>query len=208
MCPQGDLKYGSRMRTTGGLGLRGRQRESLRRRIHDSALQLFEDKGFEETTIAEIAEAAETSPRTVFRHFGSKEELVFMRSSGMLTYLRELLASRPRSETPYQALKAAMCDFAERLESEKTDAMRRMGVIAQSPTLQRRQAEVREEYIQGLAQEVAAREGSARVTLEHQAVTLSAFGALSVAWDYWQTSSLPDLLDRAFRSIEGELVRP
>jgi AcrR family transcriptional regulator len=197
--------------TADDLGLRGRQRERLRKRIHDSALELFEEKGFEGTTISEIASAAETSPRTVFRHFGSKEELIFLRSPSMLALVRDLLSDRPASEPPYQAVKAALCALAERFESERAEWMRRVRIIADSPTLSRRQAEVREAWIRGLAEGVAARQGAEGPNLECVAVVLSAFGALSAAWDFWveaETSSLPELLDRAFLSIEREVIRP
>jgi AcrR family transcriptional regulator len=191
-------------------GLRRRQREKLRKAILDGAVALFEDKGFDATTIAEIAEAAETSPRTVLRYFGSKEELIFERSTPMLAQLRKSLAERPTSEAPYEAMKAVMCAFAERLEGEKSYSMRRARIISASPSLLRRQAEVREEWIQGLAQEIAARVGSRAVGLEHLTVALSAFGALSVAWDYWFEPDAPplrDLLDRAFRAIEDAVAR-
>ncbi len=102
-----------------------------------------------------------------------------------------------------------MYAFAETLESEKPVVMRLWPIVSASPSLLRRQAEVREEWIEGLAEDVASREGAAAVTLEHQAVVLSAFGALSAAYDFWRlaggSETLPELVDRAFRSIEGEV---
>ena len=57
-------------------GLRERQKVMRRRAIIDSALQLFEQQGFNATTVEQIAEAASVSPATVFNYFGSKNEIL------------------------------------------------------------------------------------------------------------------------------------
>ena len=61
--------------------LRERRRLRTRRTIQAHALRLFADKGFQATTIEDIAAAAEMAPRTFFRYFPTKEEVVFWRSS-------------------------------------------------------------------------------------------------------------------------------
>ena len=60
-------------------GLRERKRLRTRREISDVATRLFVERGFERVTLAEIAEAADVSVKTIFNHFGSKEELFFDR---------------------------------------------------------------------------------------------------------------------------------
>jgi AcrR family transcriptional regulator len=195
-----------------GGGLRQRHKERLRSRVQEQALDLFERNGFEATTVGEIANAAETSPRTVFRYFGTKEDLVFWPSSSLLQLLRDLLAERPKAEARYPAMRAAMCAYAEKVEAGRSAWMRRLRVISHSPNLLRREAEIREEWIAALAEDVATREGAPSVTLEDLAVVLSAFGALSASYAFWRDEkdceSLSDLLDRAFRSIEVEVSTP
>ncbi|WP_051704524.1 TetR family transcriptional regulator [Glycomyces sp. NRRL B-16210] len=58
------------------LGLRARKKIAAMERIQDAALDLFEARGFDAVTIEAVAEAAEVSPRTVYRYFGTKEMLV------------------------------------------------------------------------------------------------------------------------------------
>jgi AcrR family transcriptional regulator len=65
------------MTTTADTSPRSRRRERLMREIQGAALALFEAHGYDSTTVDDVAQAADVSVRTVFRHFPSKEDLVF-----------------------------------------------------------------------------------------------------------------------------------
>ncbi|MFC7568621.1 TetR family transcriptional regulator [Actinomadura namibiensis] len=75
-------------------GLRERKKARTRRALAAAALRLFAERGYEETTIADIAEAAEVSPRTFFAYFPSKEDVVFAEVDDRLAEVGELLAGR------------------------------------------------------------------------------------------------------------------
>jgi AcrR family transcriptional regulator len=87
------------------LGLRERKRLRTRTTIARAALELFDRQGFHETPIAQIAEAADVSPRTVSGYFPHKEDLVFPDSEEAFQSLDHRLRERPPEETAADALR-------------------------------------------------------------------------------------------------------
>lgn len=75
--------------------LRERKKQKARLELATVALRLFSEKGFEATTVEEIAAAAEYSPSTFFRHFGSKEDVVFLNIRQDLEEFRQALNDPP-----------------------------------------------------------------------------------------------------------------
>jgi|SRR5918992_4158752 AcrR family transcriptional regulator len=86
-------------------GLRERKKQRTREQIADAAIRLFAERGYQATTIADIAEAAEVAPRTFFAHFPSKEAVVFHDVDRMLDGLATTLRERPPGETTFDALR-------------------------------------------------------------------------------------------------------
>jgi AcrR family transcriptional regulator len=82
------------------MGLRERKKLRTRRAIAGAALRLFAERGYDETTISDIAAAAEISPRTFFSYFPSKDDVVFAEMDERLADVRTRLAERPGGETP------------------------------------------------------------------------------------------------------------
>jgi AcrR family transcriptional regulator len=82
------------------MGLRERKKLRTRRAIAGAALRLFAERGFDETTISDIAAAADVSPRTFFSYFPSKDDVVFAEMDERLADVRAGLAERPSGETP------------------------------------------------------------------------------------------------------------
>src|SRR2546429_432313 len=87
------------------LGWRERKKLQTRDNIARVALELFAERGYDETTLAEIAEAAEVSPRTIFSYFESKEEILFCDAPARLEQIKEKLAQRPEGSTTIDALR-------------------------------------------------------------------------------------------------------
>ena len=85
-------------------GLRERRKTSTRREIVEAALDLFEKNGFDSTTINDVAAAADVSPRTVFRHFATKEDLVFFGQSEENERMAALLQAAPKGGDPVDTL--------------------------------------------------------------------------------------------------------
>jgi AcrR family transcriptional regulator len=114
-------------------GLRERKKQKTRDTIIKAALELFDKRGYEHTTIAEIAEAAEVSPRTIFAYFPSKEDIVFCDFPEVQERLARTLRERPEGTTALDALR----DFiAESLDANR-DKARIKRVVASDETLVR-----------------------------------------------------------------------
>jgi len=91
-------------------GLRERKKLRLRQEISDVATRLFAERGFEQVTLSEIAAAADVSVKTIFNHFGSKEDLYFDRSDELRAALVGAIAGRPPGITVLGALHALLTE--------------------------------------------------------------------------------------------------
>lgn len=93
-------------KTTGGAteGRRETKRRQTRERIEEAAMSLFLERGFDNTTIEEIAERAEVSKRSFFDYFPTKEEVVFAWQDGFADHLMAAIASRPAEEPAVRAV--------------------------------------------------------------------------------------------------------
>jgi AcrR family transcriptional regulator len=114
------------------LGLRERKKQQTRETIARVALELFAERGYDETTLAEIAEAADVSPRTIFSYFDSKEEILFCEESHSLDEVKAVLEQRPEGTTTVDAIR----NLLSAMPQPDNDAKLRKQVITSSPALQ------------------------------------------------------------------------
>jgi AcrR family transcriptional regulator len=98
-------------------GLRERKKARTRADLTEAALRQFTQRGFDETTIEDIVDACEVSPRTFFRYFDSKEDVVIGFYDDLGEELQELIAARPADESPfaamYQERRARVCAVSQ-----------------------------------------------------------------------------------------------
>jgi AcrR family transcriptional regulator len=117
----------------------GRWEPNARGRLEVAALELYAERGYDQTTVAAIAERAGLTERTFFRHFTDKREVLF--GSGMV--LEELLtrsvAEAPAGATPYEVVAGALEATATMLEERREIAPRRQAVIDAHPELRERE---------------------------------------------------------------------
>jgi AcrR family transcriptional regulator len=116
-------------------GLRERKKQRTREAIVDAALRLFEERGFEQTTIADIAEAADIAPRTFFGYFPSKEDVVFADFPQTLETLAERLRGRADEETAIDAIRAWIGALLEERGLHDERELCRKRVIGEAPAL-------------------------------------------------------------------------
>ena len=113
-------------------GLRERKKRETRDALTQAALELFVERGYDETTLAEIAAAAGVSTRTIFAYFPSKEDILFCGMGGMREALARALAERPAGTDALTALREFILSSAH----GKTELEYKLGrVIACDATL-------------------------------------------------------------------------
>ena len=116
-------------------GLRARKKRLTREAIFAAADRLFAERGFENVTVAEIADAANVSVKTVFTYVSAKEELIFRQQTVLDAVVRSV-ASRRLGQTPLvaaaQALLAAVNESDENLSLESFQRMVASGPAARS----------------------------------------------------------------------------
>lgn len=139
------------------LGLRERKKRRTRAAIVASAMDLFEQRGFEDVRVAEIARRADVSEATVFNYFRTKEDLVYSGLDDFWSRVLRAVAARPVGVTVLDAFRSFLlgqppaADTSE--QQQRLVAVSRM--IVGSPTLRARERQAYDEGVEALAQVIA-----------------------------------------------------
>ena len=109
-------------------------------RLMQSALELYAKRGYDQTTVAEIAERSGLTERTFFRHFADKKEVLFAGSNNLRDLLVTAVASAPSSAAPLEAVTAGLLAAGVVFSEERRDyARRRQSIIAANAELRERE---------------------------------------------------------------------
>jgi AcrR family transcriptional regulator len=117
----------------------GRWQPDARLRLQGAALELYGDRGYEETTVAEIAERAGLTKRTFFRYFADKREVLFSGTELLEQQMVAAIEAAPASASVLALIAAALDAAGARFEEVREHAPRRQRIIASSPELQERE---------------------------------------------------------------------
>jgi len=191
----------------GTVGLRERKKAMTRLALEDAALELFTRKGFDHTTVDEIAEACDVSRRTFFRYFASKEEIFSGDAEVHDTEMFELIAARPADEPALASLRATLIALAADLESDRSRMVAKVRIINDTPSLRSTGLEHEQRTID-LVVEALARRSAVPVGDEDRfrlrLVTQAAIGALRAAIDRWAANGAEqDLGDVAVEALDA-----
>ena len=134
----------------------GRWQPDARGRLETAAMELYRERGFDSTTVAEIAERAGLTERTFFRHYADKREVLF----GGAGILEELLVNKAvgaaAAEPPMDAIVTVLCEVATELFDERREFARQRQLIISA------NAELRERELIKLASLSSALAGALR----------------------------------------------
>ena len=149
----------------GAVGLRERKKQQTRDTIARAALRLFAERGYDETTLVDIAEAAQVAPRTIFAYFESKEDILLCEEHSFLRVLRQKLDERPPGTTTVDAIR----EFLAEVEPLDDDGKLRKQIITSNPALQTklrgRHAEIEPMLAASIAKDLNAGPGDIRPLL-------------------------------------------
>src|SRR4051794_22982836 len=104
-----------------------------------AALELFGERGYDATTVAEIAERAGLTKRTFFRYFADKREVLFWGSADLQALIVSAVAAAPPEATPLDAVAAGLDAAARMFVDMREHSARRQRIIAAHPELQERE---------------------------------------------------------------------
>src|SRR6201988_1697316 len=106
------------------------RRQSTHEALRQAALKSFPRKGFTNVTVTELAAEAGVTERTFFRHFPTKEAVLFQDYETQLEWLAEALVQRPASESLFDAVLASVAPFPPDLELLRQPATARTELIS------------------------------------------------------------------------------
>ncbi len=187
---------------TGG---RGRPPRTSRERVAHVALALFAQRGFDETTVDDIAEALGVGRRTIFRYFASKNDIVWGDFDLVLARLDEDLRAQDESLPVIEAVARAAVSSNRYRDEELPELRRRMTLITTVPTLQAHSMLRYAAWRAVIAVYVARRRGEAESDLVPQTIAHAALGTSMAAFSAWVQGAgeLGASLERAYAELAG-----
>lgn len=183
---------------SGSMSLRKRNQIRLRRRVQAHALDLMEDRGFDGVSVEDVAAAADISPSTVYRHFGTKQRLVLWDESDarIEAQLTELLGTLP----PFDALREAFVVAYTEVERDELELHRRRGELVNAePALRAALAGELERARVELQDALRLAYRSSLSDVEAELLARIALAAFLTGFEAWQRSWPSGLLPRAIR---------
>jgi AcrR family transcriptional regulator len=176
-----------------------RWQPGARERLNAAALDLYASKGFEETTVAEIAQAAGLTERTFFRYFTDKREVLFAGSELLEQQMVDGAAQAPQDATPLEVIRAAVEASAAYFPDDRRAYSRQRAIIINAnPQLMERELRKMSTLAASLAKALDAR------GIPEPTATLAAQSGVTVfrvSFAEW----IADGSERAFANIQSEM---
>jgi AcrR family transcriptional regulator len=186
------------------VGLRETKKQLTREHVAAEAMRLFAMRGFDHVTVAEIAEAADVSEKTVFNYFSTKEDIFFDEVPARLELLAKAIRDRKRGESVFSVLRRLQSRDAGRLTSERFATFAR--IIEESHALQAKELE-----LMGRFADVLAATLEAELDVKELDARIAANALVSVQWQIFRNARRAALEGKhgpaAERKLRGDLNR-
>jgi mycofactocin system transcriptional regulator len=182
----------------------GRPAVTSREELAAVALDLFAERGFEQTTLDDLAEAAGIGRRTFFRYFASKNDVVYGDFEAALDDLRARLAATPADRPLFDGIRDAVLAFNALPPHAEPQHRVRMTLVLHTPALQAHSTLRYAGWRSVVAEHVARRTGEPVDAMGPQLVAHLSLACAVTAYEQWLArpgSDLQQLLDTAFRGL-------
>jgi mycofactocin system transcriptional regulator len=189
---------------------RGRKRSTSRVELEHIAFELFAERGFERTTIDDIAASAGIGRRTFFRYFPSKNDVAWGNFDEELVAMRARFAATSPDTPLMDALRQVVVEFNRFPAADEVWHRRRMTLILKVPALQAHSTLRYADWRGVVADFAAGRLGLPTESLAPQAIAHAALGVAVAAYEQWLTdpeAELTPLLDIALRDLASGFTR-
>lgn len=189
-------------------GLRERKKLAAMKRIQEVALDLFDERGFAYVTIEEIAEAAEVSPSSVYRYFGSKEQVVLWDDFDVQFF--DAADAELTNMPPVQAIRTALAEAMTRFyERDEALARRKTHYALEEPVLRPALLEATDEFVRRVAEGLRRSSDTQLGELEAEVTAAAMVGAMFAATRHWHRNgykgSIRKELERALDILQRGL---
>ncbi|RBQ19389.1 TetR family transcriptional regulator [Spongiactinospora rosea] len=193
--------------------LRARRRAQTQRTIQAHAIRLFGERGYDATTMNDVAEAAGVSPMTVYRHFPTKEDLVLADQHGEL--IAERIAASPAGRPLVRRIGGALVDAAATLTGDDRAADRRfllarLQLMISTPALRARHLDNQYALQQAIIGALEDETPDPDTAFQAQAAAGACLAALHTAMVRWAEddgrTDLPHLIGKALAAVFGDDV--
>lgn len=199
--------------------LRARRRTQTQRVIQAHAVRLFTERGYDVTTVTDVAEAAGVSPMTVYRHFPTKEDLVLVDQHGQL--VAERIAASSAEQPLVRRIGSALIDSAatltggheDDLAADKQFLLARLRLMISTPALRAKHLDNHYALQRAIVDALGDDATDLDAAFHAQAAASACLAALHTALVRWAEddgrTELPDLIAKALAAVFGDdIVEP
>ncbi len=192
----------------GGGGLRERKRLAAMLRIQAVALDMFEERGFDEVTVEEVADASDVSPSSVYRYFGTKEEILLWDEYD--PEMETLLAPALEAPVPLDGVRRLVLAALDAMSEEQERLVRRrVALMMSTPALEQAASARTYDFAELIGVALAARLGRPVVDLQVQVFAHAFTGGLLGMFHHWHGTGFVEplrvVMERTFEIFEEGL---
>lgn len=167
------------------MNLRERKKRQTREALGEAALTLYATQGFENTTVDQIAAAADVSRRTFFRYFPTKEAALFPSRERRLALFQQQLAQGQDQESPLESVRAALLALAQDYMQSREEFLLQQRIVEASPALLVYDAELDRRWEEAIERALVREEDNEQSQKQNRLIAGALMGLIRVILREW-----------------------